>query len=232
MTIVQLDLLDLLAEEEATTKAATGPIPWRHVPGFTQEHLTLDEIHRRITLWTDSDANQGDPKIYPDGRREWIRYHGWREAMWNNHNPRSLHPAHCFVSDTRCMGHGTMSNTDPDGAHHCVGAYLYRIYCSACDWWTPPIDGENPVTEAYADHCWPGWRNLPPVRVTPKGMDHVWHFPDDYPEEWKVPGAPTLDDRGPHGGTRHVPPGTYRTPFGGHSMSSVPTLMPAPGGAS
>ena len=79
------------------------------------------------------------------------------------------------------------------------------------------------MVEAWHDHAFPGWRQLPILpaklrgqmgtrKMTPKLEE--W-LEANYPPEFRVPGAPILTDRG-GSGTRHVP---EYSPYGGFDLS-------------
>ncbi len=79
------------------------------------------------------------------------------------------------------------------------------------------------MVEAWHDHAFPGWRQLPILpaklrgqmgtrKMTPKLEE--W-LEANYPPEFRVAGAPILTDRG-GSGTRHVP--SY-SPYGGFDLS-------------
>ena len=79
------------------------------------------------------------------------------------------------------------------------------------------------MVEAWHDHAFPGWRQLPILpaklrgqmgnrKMTPKLEQ--W-LDANYPPEFRVPGAPILTDRG-GSGTRHVP---EYSPYGGFDLS-------------
>ena len=104
----------------------------------------------------------------------------------------------------------------------CVGSTTSQMICAACSWHF--IGEESAATEAWHDHAFPGWRDLPILpdklrgqmgtrKMTPKLEE--W-FEAHYPTEFRVPGAPILTTRGKYG-TRHVP--NY-SPFGGYDLSA------------
>lgn len=214
MTAVQLDLLDLLADLEALP-APAPTMHWREARRFLYDMPSREELVERIEAW----AAQED-EARAQNQAGWLRFYGWQADVFTI-GSEGRHSARVFTSDTRCLEH--MHNTDADGfsTNLCVGSYLARIYCTNCDWWTEPCDGTNAAVEAFHDHCWPGWRDLPVITTKPKGMAYAYPFPDDYPEAWKVPGAPTIDWRATPAGGRHVPISTYSTPFNGFAMARI-----------
>lgn len=95
----------------------------------------------------------------------------------------------------------------------CVGGHLHQAVCSVCRWHHID-DAEKAVVEAWHDHAFPGWRDLP---VAPVGLDskHLAKWATDmYPAEWQVPGAPILTTR-TGVGSRSVP---GRSPWGGFDI--------------
>ncbi|WP_394161649.1 DUF6349 family protein [Galactobacter valiniphilus] len=213
MTAEQLDLLDLLAALEAPAPAAPA-MHWREARRFMHEMPSCEELEERNQAWV---AQVDEARA--QNRAGWLRYYGWRPGVFAV-GSEGLHSARVFISDTRCLEHGHDRDAEGFNTNLCVGSYLARIYCINCDWWTDPCDGENGAAEAFNDHCWPGWRDLPVLTKKSKGMGHDYGIPADYPEEWKVPGAPTVDWRTPGSG-RHVPVSSYANPFNGYSMARV-----------
>lgn len=97
----------------------------------------------------------------------------------------------------------------------CVGGSIYQAVCSTCEWHHIGVT-ESEVVEAWHDHAFPGWQELP---VAPKDLDPKrlakWAG-ETYPAEWQVRAAPIRTLRGPYG-TRHVP---SRSPWGGFDLSA------------
>lgn len=132
--------------------------------------------------------------------------HMWHAAItMGNANTDTLgHDLWVLSAETRC-------------AHYwrdrcsCVGSHLYQAVDNACQWHV--IGSESEVVEAWHDHAWPGWRELPIV-------DDASKLPTDYPEEWRVPGAPVITARDSMA-RRHV---NGRSPWRGFDMSSTAVL--------
>ena len=200
----QLDLFDMLADLEPKPELSNvaGLTGWTF---FESDPDKLDALHR---AWVDA-YNQR-----PNG--EWKRFPGWHEAMTGRNALKdSLHPSFTYWADLECP-HWRVTTVQQrmNGYCQCVGSggMLYRIYCAGCDWWTPTLSSENRAAEAYLDHCWPGWQELPVLA----GIDGKYKLPAGYPEEWKTPGSPIRDCRGSSRfGTRHVPGGS---PYGGYRV--------------
>lgn len=132
--------------------------------------------------------------------------------------PLGAHTMTTYTSDTSCMWdyHQRAEGQQPRLVSEripceCVGDRLYLVVCDTCE--THWIDGDwNTVVEAWHDHAFPGWRELPIIpgklrgqtgtaKMTPK---HQEWFEANYPTAFRVQGAPVLTDRGGMG-TRHVP---------------------------
>jgi hypothetical protein len=81
------------------------------------------------------------------------------------------------------------------------------------------------AVEAWHDHAWPGWRDLPILPLTPqtdrtdKGTSKRARafFEAEYPTEFQQSGAPVITQRSRFG-TRHVP--NY-SPWGGYDLCSI-----------
>lgn len=95
----------------------------------------------------------------------------------------------------------------------CVGGTLHQAVCTVCEWHHIGVT-ETEIVEAWHDHAFPGWRQLPvaPASLSGKGMAK-W-LSESYPPDWQVPAAPILTMRQGFG-TRHVP---GRSPWGGFDM--------------
>lgn len=167
-----------------------------------------------------------------------------RRRMWHPGSPIDPHGeanGHRLVSfsvDLRCLWweHGE----DEAGERircTCVGDLLTQGICEPCAW--NVVGSEAHVVEAWHDHTWPGWRELPVLphglrtrddrgRFAPKTM--AW-LEAHYPPAWQVEGAPIITDRGGPLGTRHVP---GYSPWGGYDISHTALGIlpePAAGGA-
>lgn len=199
----QLDLLDLL-QPETPVVDRDGLKGWTY---FETDPDRLDALHR---AWVDG---------YHGARwQDWRAFPGWHESMTGRNGLNGPHPSFIYTADPGCA-HWREAAVEQRkrGYCQCVGnGLLYRAYCGGCDWWTPIQAGENQAAEAYLDHCWPGWRDLPVLESKTKGYDYVYTFPSDYPGDWTTPGAPIRDCRGTtKSATRHVPGGS---PFGGYKV--------------
>jgi hypothetical protein len=178
-----------------------GPAPLH----FTTAYYTPAELDAAFHRWQFEHGSFG---CVP-------RSHMWHPAITmdaaNADTPG--HDLTVLTADLRCDHYGRDCL--------CVGDLLYRAICETCHWHQ---DGtEAHVVEAWHDHAWPGWRDLP---VIPAGLgkrdDHnrpsrmfaAW-IEEHHPADWQVPGAPIITNRPEHG-TRHVP---HRSPWGGFDLS-------------
>lgn len=127
------------------------------------------------------------------------------------------HSLTSWSADLRC-GHYGQDHRDCA----CVGDLLYKSVYAVCSWQAITAD-ENTAVEAWHDHAMPGWRDLPTlpsklraqmgIRKRTPALE-AW-FEANYPESFRVSGAPILTDRG-GSGMRHVP--DY-SPYGGFDLS-------------
>ncbi len=169
--------------------------------------------------------------------RRWIDVNGhfdsiWKSRMWHRSytGPRGQlggHSIDLFDIDLRCRAgihdrERREYNLGLGRICQCVGSITSQMICSLCAWHC--IGEEAEVTEAWHDHAFPGWRDLPVLpaqlrggmgttKMTPKLEE--W-FETNYPPHFRVPGAPIRTTRGQYG-TRHVP--NY-SPFGGYDLSA------------
>lgn len=202
----QLDLLALLEPEPEV-------IDLDALIGFTMDVTDPYELDRISLAWSEAYATKP--------HQEWRPFPGWRESHTGANGLNGAHPSYMYTAELRCRCWRTRSCADRESNPcQCVGGYYHRAYCAGCDWWTLVCDGENEAAEAYLDHCWTGWRELPVIesKMNPKG-GYSYAIPKDYPKEWQVPGAPTKDCRGmTKHGTRHVPGGS---PYGGYKTAVI-----------
>lgn len=188
----QLDIFSALETIDRTERT-------QHLPRTftTSEQYTASDLVAAFDAW------QGEhPDLFCGGSKH---SHMWTREITSPPGTKYPHSAWLMDADLRC-GHHKQNC-------FCVGAIIYRTYCSDCDWWSAPTEDEGDAIRDYHDHCWPGWRNLPVL--TRPSPDRKPKLPDDYPQEWQAPGAPIVTTRTPIG-TRNVP---GRSPFGGYDMA-------------
>jgi len=201
-----MDLLEQL--DEMTRPAYNGPAPLH----FTDAYFTPDEL---LAARDELDR----PRDYGRSRHTW---HLGLTTGWC-----ATAPGHtlCLLScDLRCPP----NHKDRGEVCQCVGDLLEQANCPECRWHF--IGTEGAAVEAWHDHAWPGWRELPivPVDVVGRigGMNAKsavdkkkaakacqW-VEAHYPTDWQVEGAPVLTERAPMG-TRHVP---GYSPWGGFDL--------------
>lgn len=166
--------------------------------------------------------------------RRWIEINGHFDSI---HRSRMWHRS--YTSPHARIGNHTIDLYDVDlrckaGLHdehratlglgricQCVGTTVTQAICAECSW--HHIGTEREVIEAWHDHAFPGWRDLPVLptklrgtmggtKMTPKLEE--W-LEANYPAEFRIPGAPILTTREKFG-TRSVP---GYSPFGGYDLS-------------
>ncbi|WP_119697010.1 DUF6349 family protein [Microbacterium halotolerans] len=218
------DLLDLLDDLEARDRAAqpyVGAAPLH----FTSAYYTPDEF---------LEARDGWVQRY--GHLEWAdrpRCRMWTLGIttgWCNASPG--HRLCVLQVDLRCECRFPylVDEWERVGPCSCPGDLMYQANCPDCRWHTIQ-PSENAVVQAWHDHAWPGWRDLPvmPFDVRPHGgsMDpahamekraaakaRAWAA-EHYPAEWQVPGAPVVTER-TWIGSRNVP---GYSPWGGFDLT-------------
>ncbi|GAB3033063.1 hypothetical protein GCM10011376_25640 [Nocardioides flavus (ex Wang et al. 2016)] len=128
------------------------------------------------------------------------------------------HAFDMFTADLRCE---PWKHSEPRGMCHCVGELTYQAICEPHGWHVFAAD-ENAAVEAWHDHVFPRWRELPVVPARLRSVDQPglsktarkWVL-DHYPEAMQVTGAPVITERN-NAGTRHVP---GRSPWSGYDLS-------------
>lgn len=179
---------------------------WEGAPlHYTTAYYAPDELEAAFERWVFEHGNFGCLQ----------RSHMWHPGITTAHaNTHTAgHDLRIFDVDLRC-GH-----YDTDCS--CVGESLTRGICHLCTW---HHDGtETGVVEAWHDHAWPGWQNLPiiPAKIAktddqnrPTKKYQAW-IEEHYPADWQIPGAPVITERGQYG-HRHVP---GRSPWKGFDLS-------------
>ncbi|WP_293787985.1 DUF6349 family protein [uncultured Aeromicrobium sp.] len=212
-----MEAIDQLIAEDALAALPT----WEGAPlGFTSHHYCSADLDAAAARRAEIN------KLKPWAER--IR-HGWTADPCGMRGTLGAHTMTTYTSDSRCMWdyHQLEEGQRPRLVAEripceCIGDLLYLAVCDTCEvhW----IDGDwNTVVEAWHDHAFPGWRDLPTLpgklrgqmgtrKMTPKLEE--W-LETNYPPEFRVAGAPILTDRG-GSGTRHVP---EYSPYGGFDLS-------------
>lgn len=128
------------------------------------------------------------------------------------------HALDMFTADLRCE---PWKHDEPHAPCQCVGELTYQAICEPHGWHVLAAD-ENAAVEAWHDHVFPRWRELPVVPARLRSADQPglsktarkWVL-DHYPESMQVIGAPVITQRN-NAGTRHVP---GRSPWSGYDLS-------------
>lgn len=199
----QLDIFDILEFQVQRRDVTHLAITTSGAGTFTNPGDLEAMFQKREAHYQDFNVMKGN----------WKPYRGWEISTRSGSG--SEHDAGCYSAELRCRHYGHRD----DQKCLCVSMRLYRVYCEGCEAWTGIYDSENKAWEAHLDECWPGWRNLPIVESRTVGYSYKFTFPDDYPKEFKRPGAPIRDCRGlTKYATRHVP---AAEPFGGVKIAVV-----------
>ena len=217
MSFTLMEAIDQLIAEDALAALPT----WEGAPlGFTSRYFSSTDLDAAQTRRAEEDRH----RAWEDRHR-----HGWISDPCGARASHGLHTIASYTSDTSCRWdyHGINDGQRPRLVAEripceCVGNYLHLIVCDTCELhWIDP--DWNVVVEAWHDHAFPGWRELPVLppklrgqmgnnKMNPKLED--W-LDTNYPEHFRIPGAPILTNRGGTG-TRHVP--NY-SPYGGFDLS-------------
>lgn len=123
-----------------------------------------------------------------------------------------------FTADLRCE---PWTHCESHGGCQCVGDLTYQAICQPHRWHLIASE-ENSAVEAWHDHAFTGWRDLPIVPARLRSVDQPglskaakkW-IAEHYPPSMQVVGAPVITERS-NGGTRHVP---GRSPWAGYDIS-------------
>lgn len=193
-----IDALILEAEREAAPAWTGAPLHYHEEPYRPEE---LDAAFER---WKFEHGNFGCiPKS-----------HMWHRSMFNQPTiQEGVHSLAVFTASTFCE--------EPEHTHDLLPTPgRVQGICTECDWRLIDPD-ESLVVEAWHDHAFPGWRELPVVPrkytgLPPRGRDPLREWAEEhYPATWQRTGAPIITER--EGiGTRHVP---GRSPWGGFDLS-------------
>lgn len=203
--------------DELTRSPYAGPAPAH----FTAEYFTPDEL---LAAHAEGTRLAGGvwPRLAPN--------HTWDLGITTGYSNRKTVGHTCVLLDVdlRCdcwpRFRGSRDDWDAAGGCQCVGSLLYQANCPDCRWHA--FGEENEVVEAWHDHAWPGWRDLPVLPFDHENWNverSVWSkkasawIEENQPTEWRVSGAPLLTQRQKFG-TRHVP---GRSPWGGFDLSST-----------
>lgn len=212
-------LFDLMDFEPKPTYSGSAPL------NFTREYFHPDEL-AEATRWLRVEEGMSFGSAVG-------RIHTWQMGMttgWVVPEGAAAHSMCMLNTDLGCFGidgHGIDYGYRRDyplaqGEHlrrvmlcSCVYATVHQAVCSVCRWHY--IGGtETEIVEAWHDHAFPGWRDLPAAPQGLEGQKLAQWASEMYPEECQVPAAPIRSLRSRYG-TRHVP---GRSPWGGFDLSA------------
>lgn len=171
---------------------------------YTGHFFTVDELADAFRAWVTRNGSFGS---HP-------RSHMWVSAT--EHPAPAGHTFTTMTADLRC----SVAYDHPRGCS-CVGALLHRAQCDVCEW--VAVGNENHVIEAWHDHAWPGWRDLPVMplkdRESPAARSkRTTRWAQEHqPLGWQVEGAPIRTARDGLG-TRHV---ESRSPWKGYDLAET-----------
>ena len=149
--------------------------------------------------------------------------------MWNRAGGIRLptatangHELHLFNANGDCSGKWAPAHLHQHTPGELPGKYMTQAICPACSW--HHIGGHEEAVEAWHDHAFPGWRELPvvPLNIHSCGDDkrrirrlHDW-VAEHYPEQWQQPHCPTRSERASYA-TRAVAGGS---PWKGYDLAA------------
>lgn len=193
-------LMDMLADLPA----------WDGAPlGYHEEHRSPAELD---AAWDRYRLVHGNHGCVPHSHM-WNRLYCNASTLAAGAHTLDLFSAEAQCPDEREAGHSDKSGDLP-------GNTRFQAICAPCGW-RHLSDDESAVIEAWHDHAFPGWRELPtiPSKVTGipgRGKSKLQGWIEErYPDQWQMPGYPIITARGGVG-TRHVP---GRSPWGGYDLS-------------
>lgn len=192
MTVMdgQMDILAVLAAQEAQERAQeivaqTGLTSFTVSEEYTPQQLN-DAARARYAA--------GD---LPSMQASHMWKYGIGGAGWEG-----AHPPVSMVADLRTLNWDhKIGGGDDDKWLPGPSEYVERMWCSECERWTSIYPDRAGAAIEYLDHCWPGWKALPPIpfkKAGRMGAPHKSEIPDDYPEKWMVTGAPSINWSNPH----------------------------------
>ena len=157
-----LDLLEILDEIEAPCA--------RHA--FTFDILAAEEMDRAWTWWRRTNGRFG----------AWLLFHQWRV---NDLSSSPLASGHECMTTQAYLGCPPSAHTSA-GKCSCVGGDVWRTVCPPCGWASEVLTAEQDAVEAWHDHAWPGWRDLPAVECQGACPTATWgkQLEAVYPAGW------------------------------------------------
>lgn len=216
---------DPLFDLDELARLAVAATPWtgRCPLGYTTDYYTPTELDAALDRWRTQYGHHG---CYPFS-------HMWHPDLCDQPLILEHHQLHLYNADGRCDLHiyGVASpgrdQADHDhSANPLPGQLMTQSNCPACRW--HHIDpSERKVVEAWHDHAFPGWRELPVLptklarnrgekKTNAKILD--WALAH-YPTSFQINGAPIITERNSDA-TRAV---AGRSPFGGYDLAHPTT---------
>jgi hypothetical protein len=195
------------------------------------EQLAFD-LSEPLPAWTGSPLHYHteylDPQAHIDAYERWIvendrldcirRSGMWRSSMCSApFSTANGHTFHLLSADCRRYDNRPHTAGVPD-------ALMYQVICQDCKWHAITTS-ENAAVEAWHEHAFPHWRDLPimPIKLQPRDWNAkpttrmiAW-IETNYPFEHRIGGAPLRTARTGIG-TRHV---GGRSPFGGYDLGTL-----------
>ncbi len=185
---------------------------WAGAPlHFTADYHSPAELVEAFDHWKFVNGNQGSIP----------RSHMWHPAYTEGHANGNTpgHDLYILTADARCRSwndfKGLAAECEASGKCSCIGSLIYQANCATCRWHR--IGDHSEVIEAWHDHAWPGWRDLPVIPNNIAGKKRNAWIETHYPVEWQTEGAPILTERDGIG-TRHV---CGRSPWAGFDLSAT-----------
>lgn len=219
--MIKEPIQDALFDLEELTRQAVAATPWngRCPLGYTTDYYTPVELDAALDRWR---AQYGDFGSYPMS-------HMWHRALCDPPLILEEHELNLYNADGRCDLHlyGVASPGRDEASHdHAAnplpGETMAQANCPTCRWHCVDRSART-VVEAWHDHAFPGWRELPvlPAKLTHNRGDKKadarvrdWVL-THYPIAWHVEGAPIITERGMHANGAVA----RRSPFGGYDLA-------------
>jgi hypothetical protein len=182
----------------------TEPLPeWTGSPlGYHEQFATVEQHVAALERWAEEHQRFGYLK----------RSRMWHPNTYAGGAPGDDHTCHVLVAECRTLREGEPR----DLPAHVPEAYMHQALCEPCRWHI--IDpSERVVVEAWHDHAFPGWRDLP---IVPHGLSEkkrdAW-ITEQYGD--RPEGHPIRTERPSAMACRHV---AGRSPWGGFDLGYHP----------
>lgn len=213
---------DALFDTEQLARDAVAATPWtgRCPLRYTTDYYTPTELDAAFARWRAQYGHFGSIPLS----------HMWFSSLSDKPLILDDHELHVYKADASCdlsvygiPSPGRDAALHDHTTHPLPGQHMTQANCPTCRWHR--IGDERDVIEAWHDHAFPGWRQLP-VLPAKLGRSRGERKTDqkirdwtltNYPTQWHRHGSPIVTERGPHG-TRPV---AGRAPFGGYDMAHL-----------